>query len=344
MYLLLLMTALLFVAFTIIRRIWFHPLSSYPGPWLGKFTDLTTILSVPQDARTFVQYDLLKRYGSPLRIGTNHLVYDDIQSFPDILGQSPNPCLKDGKVYDGLSATGAVNILSATDRSLHARLRRLVAHSFSAKSLLQSETMMQKKVEEYINTTLKGRDGQRVEILQKSYELYLDIVSQLSFGESFDCLSGRNRTARQDVRAFFEVIPLVAFAPFMRYMPLAGIRNGLQGVARLEEFSRAHVEAYLSRSANKSEAGPEGRFLHNLATAVDPETGSKMTEKELVENTIIFLTAGSGTTAATLVYFIWECGRHDDVRRRLIREIRSTFPDPKVMPNYEQASKLVRSC
>lgn len=284
----------LVVVITIVRRIWFNPLSPVPGPWLGKFSDIITIMAVYRKSRTFVQYDLLKKYGSPVRVGTNHLVYGDIQSWADIYGQSSNPCLKDEKVYNGFSVTGAVNILNIKDRAFHSRLRRLVANSFSARALLESQPMMQRKVQEYMRTTFDGHDGQAVDILSKTNELYLDIVSQLSFGRSFNCLSGETPTARRDVAAFFEVIPAVSFAPIMRFMPIESIREGLRGIKRLEQFSRAHVDAYLSGSTGKLNADPEGRFLHNLATAVDPETGSKMTREELVENTIIFLTAGSG--------------------------------------------------
>lgn len=326
---------------TIIYRVWFHPLSKYPGPLLGRFTDLLTILYVAKNKRTFVQYDLLQRYGSPCRVGTNHLVFGDMQSWSDIYGQSSNPCLKDADFYDGLSATGAVNILNAVDRRLHSRLRRLVAHSFSAQALLESEPSIQRKVQAFIDVTFKGKDNVAVDILPKTYELYLDIVSLLSFGDSFDSLNGHNPSARKDVAAFFEVVPAIAFAPILRYLPIQGIQEGLQGLERLKTFSRAHLEAYLSRSNDKAEAGPDGKFLHNLSTAVDPETGSRMAPEELIENTIIFLTAGSGTTAATMIYFIWACGTHHDVRKRLIEEIREAFPDPNVMPSYYEASKLV---
>lgn len=330
-----------FVTAVIIRRIFFHPLSKYPGPWLGKFSDLPAILSILKRERTFKQYELLQKYGSPVRMGTNNLVFSDIETFGQVLGQSSKPCLKDPAIYDGLSATGEVNVLNATDRHQHARLRRLIAHSFSVKSLLESEDFIRQKVDEYVSI-FRDRDGQTVDLLERTYELFLDIVSQLSFGESFDCLSGKTPTAHRDVQAFFTVVPAMSMAPVLRYLPIKAFREGLKGLGRLQEFSRAHVAAYMARSADKSDFGPKGRFLQNLALAVDAETGTKLTQEELVENAIIFLTAGSGTTAATTIYLIWECGKHPQVRKRLIEEVRSRFPDPSVQPTYEEAAQLVR--
>jgi len=64
---------------------------------------------------------------------------------------------------------------------------------------------------------------------------------------------------------------------------------------------------------------------------------------ELGENVIIFLVAGSGTTAVTTTYFIWELGRRPEVHKKVAEEIRTAFPDPQIFPKYEEASKLVSS-
>jgi cytochrome P450 len=88
----------------------------------------------------------------------------------------------------------------------------------------------------------------------------------------------------------------------------------------------------------------KGTFLRNLIDARDEETGgSKLSFEDLVENTIIFLLAGSDTTAITSMYLIWETGRNPDVKRKLVEEIRTAFPNPDQVVTYEHASKLVSS-
>lgn len=59
-----------------------------------------------------------------------------------------------------------------------------------------------------------------------------------------------------------------------------------------------------------------------------------------MENAIIFLCAGSGRTAATTIYLLWDCGNHEDIRKRLIKEIRTKFPSPEVAPSCKKASTL----
>lgn len=334
-------TILLFVFVTLCRRTFFHPLSSYPGPWLSKFSEIVTIIAVAKRERTQMQYRLLQKYGSPVRLGANTLLFSDMTALTDIYGQSSNPCLKDDIPYKGLSATGAINILNAQNRDQHARLRRLVSHSFSSKSLLGNEAFILSKVEQYLSI-FPSKSGQPVDILKRTYSLMLDIVSQMSFGASFDCLNGRNLNAQSDVQAFFTVVPPLSAAPALRYFPIKSIQEGRKGLARLQEYSRAHVKAYVSQSANKEARGSQGQhLLQNMASALDAETGTRLTRAELEENTIIFLVAGSGTTAATLIYLMWECGRQPEIKKRLIDEIRGKFADPSVKPCYAEASKLV---
>lgn len=285
---------------------------------------------------------MLLRYGSPVRAGTDHLIFSDIQSWTDIYGPSSSPCLKDSRVYEGFSVLGNPNILSATDRAVHGRLRRLLSHCFSLRGLADSEPIIAEKVQQYIDCTVAGNHGKEVDMLSRTYELYLDIVSWLSFGRSFDCLKGKTPTARRDISHYFSVVPLVAFVPIARHVPLRGIQDGLAGLNRLIEFSSVNVDAFLEKATSGSDnTNQEGTLLNNLAKAVDPETGSKLTRKDLIEHSILFLAAGSGTTSATLTFLLWECGRNEKIRGRLVEEIRKAFPDPGVMPSYDKASQLV---
>ena len=100
-----LLLVLLFAAI-LVKRIRFHHLSTVPGPWIGRFSDLLDIIAIDKGSRTFRRHDVLLRYRSPVRAGTDHLLVSDLQSCTDIYGPSSNPCLKDPKVYAGFSMLG----------------------------------------------------------------------------------------------------------------------------------------------------------------------------------------------------------------------------------------------
>lgn len=95
----------------------------------------------------------------------------------------------------------------------------------------------------------------------------------------------------------------------------------------------------LDHSTNSEDSG---WLLKYLVEAVDLETGSKLTIEELVDNTIVFLVAGEGTTAVTIIYALWECAQRPEIQSRLAAEVRQAFPDVKTAPTYAIASNLVR--
>lgn len=342
-----------------IYRIFFHPLAAYPGPLLAKVTRLYALSISLNRTRSFAQYELLKKYGSPLRITPNGLLFADVKAWTDIYGQSGNPCLKASFFYDSFTVTGATNLLNAVDKSQHARVRRLVSHSFSLHGVLESEALLRSKVEAYVdnvfragvstksspNTPPGSSNTRSVEIYTKTHQHYFDIIAQLSFGRPFSSLTDETATSYRDVDHFIDVVPITSLFPFLRRLPLRFIRDGYRGVDRLEGFSRQAIRDFISDlDGQKSEKDNEGgQFLRNLVTAKDAETGSNLTVDELVENVIIFLVAGSGTTAVTTTYFIWEMGRRPEMQKKLVEEIRATFPDPDIFPSYERASKLVSS-
>lgn len=333
---------LIYVIVTIAYRVFFHPLANFSGPLIGKFSNILTYQAIFNNRRALMHYEYLQKYGSPVRISTNELVFSDMQSWADIYGQSSNPCLKDPAVYNMFSVTGAVNVANAVDRGQHSRLRRLLANGFAERELLISEPHIAAKVNHFIETTfLRNAAGQPIEVYHRIHELYLDIVSELSFGKSFDTLKGENPTAFDDVKAFLTVVPAVSFFHFLRYLPIPAIREGLRGLKRLESFSQSCVSRFQNDLRNKNILERPSGFLKNLCLAKDPETGSSLAFDELVENAIIFIVAGSGTTSITTTYLLWHVLKNPVIHKKLVAEIRSNFSDPTMVPTYEEVSKLV---
>ena len=331
----------------IIYRIYFHPLSSFPGPFLGKFTEYDSWGSILTQDRSLKHYRLLKQYGSPIRMSTNTLVFADAKSWVDIYGQSSEPCLKDGSFYEALTITGASNLVSVTHRQGHARLRRLLAHSFSERALLESEDLFAAKVEDYIQFVFESANSENViEILHHTHNHYLDLVSHLSFGRSFNCMRGDYPTAFDDLNEFSNVLVPTAlftktFFPSFGWLLTPWLKENLKGLKRLENFGRSATNEYLDEFRKKGIANMPRTFLRNLIASEDSESETRLSEEELVENSIIFLRAGSSTTAVTTLYCLWACCKSLETMKKVVKEIRQAFPDRHKMPTYAEASRLV---
>lgn len=62
-------------------------------------------------------------------------------------------------------------------------------------------------------------------------------------------------------------------------------------------------------------------LVRGLMTAIDPETGRGLTDREICDELIVFMLAGHDTTATTLAYALWALGNHPDVQRRVAAEV-----------------------
>lgn len=184
--------ALFYIVTIIIYRIFFHELAKYPGPFLGKFTFFPKLAAMVRRDRITWQRDMLLKYGDPVRISHNELLFGTQASWVDIYGQSSKPCTKEPMFYNGFTATGSTSILNEIHRKRHSRVRRLVSHAFSQGALVRDEPNIQKRIDLFIDVVIApaAAKGTTVNIYTKMMEHYLDIVSALCLGQSFDSVSG----------------------------------------------------------------------------------------------------------------------------------------------------------
>ena len=78
------------------------------------------------------------------------------------------------------------------------------------------------------------------------------------------------------------------------------------------------------------EAGGEKESAMPAGCPVHKATEGTMTDKEVVENSIGFLLAGSETTAATLSFASYLLALHPDIQEKLQSEIDTYFDDKPV--------------
>ncbi|KIW90514.1 uncharacterized protein Z519_09161 [Cladophialophora bantiana CBS 173.52] len=334
--------AALSILYTTIYRLFFHPLAKYPGPLLARITGLYMVNQAIRCRDTYTRYELHQRYGKVVRTGPNELCFADAASIKDIYGQSTEPCLKAPYFYDGFTLTGTSSVFSSTDRIGHARMRRLLSHGFSERGVLCFHDEIRIRIERYLSimsqsTPTDANTESAIELHDLTHNLFLDITSQLSFGKSFDILIGRDPEGARDIETYFNISPLFGVFPVARYLPFGPFKAAREAQPRIIRFVRSCIDDFKVRlSQGTSQAG----LLRLMVEAKDEETNSSFSVNELIENAVIFIIAGSGTTAATLIYLLYEVGRRLEIQGKLEKEIRVTFPDLDAFPDFETATKL----
>jgi cytochrome P450 len=62
-------------------------------------------------------------------------------------------------------------------------------------------------------------------------------------------------------------------------------------------------------------------LVRALMAATDPATGRGLTDEEIRDELIVFISAGHDTTATTMTYALWQLGRHPELQDRLRAEV-----------------------
>lgn len=191
--------------------------------------------------------------------------------------------------------------------------RRAVAPIFRAAGLDRFVPVMLQAAERARSrlATAEGPVALNHEMMRTTFEIIAETM--LSGGGELDV----DRVGA-NVSAYLRETPWANFASLLglpAWMPLPG-RGRAREAAR---YLRQEIEALV---ATRRAAGPGGHDLVDLLlVAEDPETGRRMSDVEVTDNLVTFMTAGHETTALALAWTLDLLGRHPEIARRVGQEV-----------------------
>ncbi|GAB1321058.1 Isotrichodermin C-15 hydroxylase [Madurella fahalii] len=312
-----------------IYNLYFHPLRSFPGPFLSRASRLPHAIRVTSGRGPMAVHKLHEKYGPVVRIAPNHLSYTDLRAWKDIYGHRSGPQhanipenpksrihYRPGDVMDS-----PPNILTA-DREEHSRLRRAIAHGFSDRAMREQEPRIQRYVDILVKGLREtGEEGKKPLDLVKWYNwTTFDIIGDLTFAESFGCLE------EQRTHPFVEMITgLVAQGAWlsaMRYLRLRWvIRLVVMGIGKdpFKELRRGMMEKLERRLGIEKERHDlfEGLMKRREEWNLDMQ--------RLESNAALIVVAGSETTASLLSGVTYLLLENPEAMEKLKHEVRSAF-------------------
>ncbi|KUI71889.1 Tryprostatin B 6-hydroxylase [Cytospora mali] len=174
----------LFTSITI-YRLYFHRLSSFPGPCIAGFTKFWHVWKCRRGKNHLVIEELRQQYGSIIRTGPEELTIID-PSIPGILDGPKNEFTK-AVWYDFLLPEVAVN--TTRDKKHHDARRRIWDRGFSPNAMAAYE----QQIIECAGTLAQriaeiSRDGEPVVVTDWFYWFTFDVMGHFAFARSFGML------------------------------------------------------------------------------------------------------------------------------------------------------------
>jgi cytochrome P450 len=308
----------------VIYRLYFHPLASFPGPKLYAASYFPFLFAEKIQGTFFRDVAALhERYGPIVRIAPNRLAIEPEIAWKEIFAHngSRHEFFRDKKFFRNPDS------LIAAYTEDHRRQRRQVASAFSESALYQQEVHIMKYVNLLMERLKEKADARMAVDLVKWFNfIAFDVIGDLTFAESFGCLE------TGDYHPWIAVIfasvksasnlQFVMHYPLLR--PLAWYMLGWDGL----EKGKMHREVGRQRAEKRIARGPvEDRkdFMTYILRDNNPGSKTGMTHEEIVQNTGLFMGAGSETTAGAMAGLIFHLTQAPHAYETLTEEIRSRF-------------------
>lgn len=259
-------------------------------------------------------------------------------------------------------------LFNTRSRAEHGRKRKIVSHTFSAKSIGQFEPYIQTSLELFVDkwdrllaktssvTTLDGYAS--VDCLNWFNYLAFDIIGDLAFGAPFGMLDAGADVA--EVRSSPDSPPIYAPAieilnrrgevsatlgclpglkPYAKWLPDPFFSQGLTAVSNLAGIAIARVRGRLDAPSGDEKTVERRDLLARLMEGRD-ENGQPLGREELTAEALTQLIAGSDTTSNSSCALLYHAVRTPHVIPKLRKELDEAIPKDVLVPTYDQIKSL----
>lgn len=313
----------------VIYRLYFHPLSQFPGPKLAAASTLyRAYYQMIRDGEHVAQWTRLHEvYGPVVRIAPHTLHFRNPKAFEDIF-KVTNKLTKASDFYDHLGQSDA--LFGMVDEAQHKERFRPVADLFSKRKSLEFEPFIVQNAQNLEQVLIRNSSGSRpVNIARAFRAVALDVIQDFVFEHVPDDLRGLKEEGFNTlfVRATWDVMDWTAWC--FRNFPLAlKVSNRLPQLLRQRLFpgEAANVESFdtICKLVQENvKSGPKwtrDSLLSRIA--------GKVTTPQLTAECMGTMFGGVINLANMLPYGAFNVCRDPVLQEDLYRELKSIWVDP----------------
>lgn len=173
------------------------------------------------------------------------------------------------------------------------------------------------------------------EMMRATFEVILDTM--LPGGEAFDAEQMAQGVTDYVRQTNWSLVSVMLGLP--EWTPHPGKRRALRAVRNMRAQINRHVVA---RRAGLHPTRTAPDLLDQLLAAADPETGRAMTDADVTDNLLTFLTAGHETTALSLAWTLDLLARHALIADRAAAEVQAITGGRPLRPEHVARLNYIR--
>ncbi|KAF2720101.1 cytochrome P450 [Polychaeton citri CBS 116435] len=336
---------LVYLAALAVYRLYLSPLAKFPGP---KVAALTTWYNAYHDLVLGGQFvwtveDMHRKYGPIVRNRPDTLHVSDPRFMEKLYTQSPKQRRERYyTVTQGLQAPGS--ILATDDHDIHRRRRAVLNPFFS----LQNVRRLEPTIKDTLTNLFRrfegwASEGKPVQLNTVFRAATKDVIQAYALGEGKKYLDMDDCNA-----AFFDILTpqrichlgthVYWLAKLLNSLPPSVVVLLIPRVAVFMEFMQSLI-ANIESIRNSKEL-PEGKTIFHEIIRSDTLPDSEKQTKRLADEAMVFLFAGSETTASTLCAIMYQMLSDRKAFNRLKAELASVTPANESIPDAAKLDQL----
>lgn len=198
--------------------------------------------------------------------------------------------------------------------------RRAVASMFRHDSLLSFVPTFDQMAERQVERWHRLAPGAVIDAAAAMTRTTFDIIVEVMLGGSASLDAERTSRALTEN---FEAIPwhiIYDLFSIPAWMPFPHRGRAIKA----RDFLHRDVSRIVAE--RRAQPSPRSDLLDLLLKARDPETGRTMTDQDVVNNLLTFITAGHETTAVALTWTLWLLAKDQSAQQRVHDEVMSVAP------------------
>ncbi|KAJ5182693.1 hypothetical protein N7492_000309 [Penicillium capsulatum] len=333
----------LWIVVKTIYRLYFHPLSKFPGPKLAAATSTyEAYFNIIKGGMFIWELQRLHDvYGPIIRIGPSELHIRDSNYYDEIYAPITRPREKIAEIVRAFDLDGSG--FSSVGADTHRERRAPIERYFSKQSIINMEHMIWESLDKLNGHLRNAYHSHKVVSMDAAFAgLSSDIVHQYSFGLYSRCLDPEDfkGNVRDGVNAVLKMSHIANFCPvlpkiincfpvwFLRYVspPAAAL-------ADMREFLRSGM-----RDALSGKPVPK-------SSVIEAYSGPRMPPhlrgvERLTDDAMTLIIGGTETTSRSLCVGIFNVLSNKNIQSRLREELRTVMPTPETRPTWNQLEQL----
>ncbi|TVY48007.1 Versicolorin B desaturase [Lachnellula occidentalis] len=210
------------IVYGVSYNIHLHPLARFPGPKRWTATRLSYVYSLWFGTLSKDVRQLHLQYGYVVRIAPNEKSFARPDAMNDIYMNMPGrPAIPKSKVWHSPQPGRPLSVLNALEAKNHQRYRKAMEPGFTDKAVRGQEPINQAYADSLIShldeLVSEASDGVVVDIVRWYAFTVFDLIGDLGFGESFDCL--QSNKLHPWVSLIFNSLRAATLNASLRYYP-----------------------------------------------------------------------------------------------------------------------------